>query len=49
MSTLQKNLLHTKLDEIEMRRDVEEGIRELDAGEGIPHEKVFKDLLPQQA
>lgn len=37
-----------RLDEIEMRHDVEEGIRELDAGEGISHDEVFNDLLSQQ-
>ena len=49
MPALQKTLLRPKLDEDGMRRDVEEGIRELDAGEGIPHDKFFKDLLSQQA
>ena len=39
----------TLRDQIEMRRDVEEGIRELDADRGVPHDKVFNDLLKEFA
>jgi len=34
-------------DQIEMRADVEAGIKELDAGRGTPHDKVFQDLLKE--
>jgi len=36
-------------DQIEMRADVEAGIRELDAGKGIPHSQVFDELLKEFA
>lgn len=36
-------------DQISMRADVEAGIKELDAGMGIPHEEVFDKLLKEFA
>ena len=41
------NVWETIRDQIEMRADVEAGIKELDAGKGIPHDQVFRDLLKE--
>ncbi len=41
------NVWETIRDQLEMRADVEAGIRELDAGKGIPHKKVFAELLKE--
>lgn len=43
------NVWETLRDQIAMRADVEAGIRELDAGMGIPHEEVFDKLLKEFA
>ena len=41
------NVWETIRDQIEMRADVEAGIKELDADKGIPHDQVFRDLLKE--
>ena len=38
----------TLRDQIEMRSDIEAGIRELDAGEGLSHEEVVKNALAER-
>ena len=35
------------VDMMETRGDIEIGLRELDEGKGIPHEKVFRELLKE--
>ena len=37
------------VDMIETRGDIETGLRELDEGKGIPHERVFSELLKEFA
>ena len=34
------------MDELYFRQKVDQGLRELDAGQGIPHEEVKKELTP---
>lgn len=43
------NVWEALRDQIALRADVEAGIRELDSGEGVPHDTVFKDLLRELA
>lgn len=43
------NVWETLRDQITMRADVEAGIKELDAGLGIPHDEVFDKLLKKFA
>lgn len=43
------NVWETLRDQITMRADVEAGIKELDAGLGIPHDEVFDKLLKEFA
>ena len=41
------NVWENLRDQIGMRTDVEARLRELDAGKGISHGKVFRDLLKE--
>ena len=43
------NVWATLRDQLQMRADVEAGIRELDNDQGIPHDEVFGKLLKEFA
>ena len=43
------NVWETLRDQLQMRADVEAGIRELDANQGIPQDEVFSKLLKEFA
>ena len=43
------NVWETLRDQLQMRADVEAGIRELDNDQGIPHDEVFGKLLKEFA
>lgn len=41
------NVWETLRDQLQMRSDVDAGIRELDENKGIPHNEVFEKLLKE--